>query len=129
MKSIKPILVFAFLFFSKSIYGQNEFPSFGVFSPEDINLKQCSFDPEANAVVLLDMAIASYDDDQHLLIETRVRVKILNEKGLEYANIILPYYHKDDIEYINKIEAYTYNFDASGRPSSVAVARIRSSIR
>ncbi len=121
MQVIKPITPLILLFFSNVIFSQSEFPAFGSFSAEEISMKECSFDPEANAVVLLDMGIANYDDEQHLVIETRMRMKILNEKGLEYANIVLPYYHKNDIEYINKIEAYTYNFDASGRPSMIAV--------
>ena len=51
-----------------------EFPAFGNFSKEEISVKQCSFDPEADAIILLDKAVANYDDDQRLIIEIRVRI-------------------------------------------------------
>ncbi len=121
MKSIKPTILITILLISKLSYSQIEFPAFGAFSTEEINMKQCSFDPEADAIILLDKAVVNYDDDHRLIMEIRVRIKILNEKGLEHANIILPFYHKDEIEYISKTEAYTFNFDASGRPSNTPV--------
>src|SRR5688572_22424374 len=121
MPHTKIILLFASLSVSIVSYSQMDFPVFGNFTKDEISLKQCSFDPEAEAIILLDKAVADFDDEQRLIIEVRVRLKILSEKGLEHANIILPFYHKDDIEYINKIEAYTFNFDASGKLSGIPV--------
>ena len=114
MHSIKPILFIASLFFCKIIYSQQEFPAFGSFSLEEITMKQCSFDPEADAVVLLDKAFANYDDNYRLITERRIRIKILKEKAIDRANIAIQFYSKDDYEYISKIEASTYNFDAAG---------------
>jgi len=104
-------------------YSQADFPTFGSFSAEEINLKQCPFDPEADAIVLLDKAVANYDDDYRLITDRRVRIKILNQKGIDRANISIPFYSQDGFEYLSKIEAYTFNFDEAGRQSSVQVEK------
>lgn len=116
MKTIKLLLLL--LLISATSFSQTDFPVFGTFSAEEKNLKQCSFDPEAEAIILLDKAVAS-NDDYKLVTERRVRIKILNEKGLDRGNIIIPYYSKDDFENISKIEAYTYNFTESGEETVV----------
>src|SRR6187397_1095825 len=117
----KIIATFLTFFISVVTYSQMDFPEFGKFTAEEISLKQCSFDPEAEAIILLDKAVVNYDDDYHMITERRVRIKILNEKGLDRANIIIPFYHKDDFEYISKVEASTFNFDESGRQSNLVV--------
>ncbi len=123
MPLLKTTVVFFTFFICLGAYAQMGFPEFGKFTAEEISLKQCSFDPEAEAVILLDKAVVSHDDDYHMITERRVRIKILNEKGLDRANIIIPFYHKDEFEYISKVVAYTYNFDESGRQSSFEVEK------
>ncbi|HEX6847084.1 MAG TPA: DUF3857 domain-containing protein [Chitinophagaceae bacterium] len=113
---------FIFTFFLRSVsYSQMDFPAFGSFSGEEIELNHCSFDPEAEAIILLDKAVVSYDDDYHMITERRVRIKILNDRGIDRANIIIPFYHKDGFEFVTKVEAYTFNFDKSNTPSMLAV--------
>ena len=46
---------------------QMDFPEFGNFTAEEIALKQCPFDPEAEAIILLDKAVVNYDDDYHMI--------------------------------------------------------------
>lgn len=121
MRSIESTILFIILLASNVIYSQIEFPAFGSFTAADVSMKQCSFDPEADAIILLDKAVAGYDDDYRLITERRIRIKILNQKGFESANISIPFYSKDDFEYLSKVEAYTYNFDEAGRPSVSAV--------
>ena len=104
-------------------FSQMGFPEFGKFTAEEISLKQCSFDPEAEAVILLDKAVVNHDEEYHMITERRIRIKILNEKGLDRANIVIPFYHKDQFEYIRDIVAYTYNFDESGRQSTIGVEK------
>ncbi|HET6768842.1 MAG TPA: DUF3857 and transglutaminase domain-containing protein [Chitinophagaceae bacterium] len=123
MTLLKASAFISTFFVSVVSYSQMEFPAFGIFSNEEINIKQCSFDPEAEAIILLDKAVANYDDDYHLITDRRIRIKILSEKGIDRANIAIPFYSRDDFEYISGIEAYTYNFDGSGHPSSVAVEK------
>ncbi|HET9745352.1 MAG TPA: DUF3857 domain-containing protein [Chitinophagaceae bacterium] len=121
MISIKPTVLFAIAFTANISYGQTEFPAFGSFTASDVNMKECSFDPEAEAIILLDKAVAGYDDDYRLITERRIRIKILNQKGIERANISIPFYSRDDYENISRVEAYTYNFDEAGRPSFIPI--------
>lgn len=123
MPLLKTAAVFFTFFICLGAYAQMDFPEFGKFAAEEISLKQCSFDPEAEAVILLDKAVVNYDDEYHMITERRVRIKILNEKGLDRANIIIPFYHKDEFEYISKVVAYTFNFAESGRQSTFEVEK------
>jgi hypothetical protein len=75
-----------------------DFPEFGSFSDEEKKLKQCSFDPEAEAIILLDKAVVLHDDDYQMITDRRIRIKILSEKGISRADIVIPYYSKNDFE-------------------------------
>ena len=88
MLSTKTTFVTTFIFICSLSYSQSDFPRFGEFNAEEIAVKQCAFDPEAEAIILLDKAVANYDDDYHLLIERRIRIKILSDKGIDRANIV-----------------------------------------
>jgi hypothetical protein len=48
---------------SSASFSQMGFPEFGKFTAEEISLKQCAFDPEAEAVILLDKAVVNHDDE------------------------------------------------------------------
>jgi len=114
--------IFIFLFFICSVsYSQMDFPVFGSFSDEEKKLKQCSFDPEAEAVILLDKAVVLHDDQYQMITDRRIRIKILSEKGISRADIAIPYYTKNDFENIIKIQAYTYNFNETGQQTSMPV--------
>ena len=121
MPLLKPSAVLFTFLIGFGASAQMDFPEFGKFTAEEIALKQCPFDPEAEAIILLDKAVVNYDDDYHMITERRVRIKILSEKGIDRANIIIPFYHKDNFEYIGKVVAYTFNYDASGRQSTFTV--------
>jgi hypothetical protein len=47
--------------------------------------------------------------------ERRIRIKILKEKGLDRANISIPYFGHNNDEKILRIEASTYNLDENGQ--------------
>ena len=115
-----PVFIFTFFICSVS-YSQTDFPEFGTFSDEEKKLKQCSFDPEAEAVILLDKAVVLHDDEYHMITDRRIRIKILSEKGISRADIVIPYYTKNDFENIIKIQAYTYNFNETGQQTSMPV--------
>ncbi|MEP7142982.1 MAG: DUF3857 domain-containing protein [Ferruginibacter sp.] len=86
-----------------------EFPGYGIVGPDEISLKQCAFDKDANAVVLLHEAYSDYDDDHRLITTHHIRVKILKEKGISSADISIPFYRKDDFEQIDMVEGMTIN--------------------
>lgn len=93
-------------------YSQGDFnESFGHFTSEDISYKQCPFDKEANAVVLFDRAISNYDDRWSLITMHRIRIKVLNDKGLKYGDVRIHYYSENDFEYIKDIKGVVASYD------------------
>jgi hypothetical protein len=106
-------LLTAALCFNYSI-AQSEIPEFGIFSSEEQNLKTVDFDKDADAVVLFDVATANYNDQHNLVLNRRIRIKILKEKGIRYGDIEIPFYSKDNFEYISNVEGIVQNFDEKG---------------
>lgn len=86
-------------------------------------MQVCAFDSEAVAIVLIDEAVSDHDDERKLITYRHIRIKILKEKGLEYANVVIPFYARNDFQTIDDIEAVAYNFDASGKQTIQNVER------
>jgi len=105
----KIILLFILYCISEKINSQSALPEFGVYSNVEMDMKECSFDKDADAIVLLDEAFSNYDDGYQLITTRRIRIKILNERGIDRGNITIPIYSKDGFEYIRNIEGLTYN--------------------
>src|SRR5688572_19915865 len=91
-----------------------EFSDVIVIKPEEIQMKECSFDPEADAVVLMHEAYADHDDRYRLITNHRVRLKILKEKGVSNADIRIPFYSKENFESVEVIRGRIYNETANG---------------
>jgi len=90
---------------------QTTLPEFGDITPAEKTLTQCSFDKEADAVVIFDEASADHNDQHNLITNHRTRIKILKQKGVHYGDVEIVYYSKDEGEYIGDIEAYTCNYN------------------
>lgn len=106
-------LFFALNLFAFSSYSQT-FPDYGEISNTEWDMKECAFDKDASAVMLINEAISDHDEEHHLITEHHVRIKILKEKGIEEANVSLQFYRKDGFEFIDQLEAQVKNRDASG---------------
>lgn len=104
----------ALLCFAVQSLQAQDFPNFGKFSREDISMTRCSFDPDAEAVILIREAEANYDDQYRLITWYHVRIKILKESATDEANISIPYYAANSFEYVDNINAFTVNFDENG---------------
>jgi len=102
------IFLFLFSFLNNRPCLAQDFPEFGEFNSAETGMTQCLFDKDAEAVVLLDYASSYYDDEYHLITDRRVRIKILNQRGLERANITIPFYSHDDFEVIRNVQGLTY---------------------
>lgn len=100
-----------------------DLPAFGEFTATEIEMKKCSFDPEANAIVLMDLARSNPGDQNQLITEHRIRIKILNEKGFDHATVSIPYYRKEDYEYISDVKGVISNYDAYNRPTTTTLDR------
>jgi hypothetical protein len=106
-------LLFAALatFAQKNKKDNNDIPSFGKIEKADLEMKECDFDDKAEAMVLLEDGALEYLPGTGLEFKKRVRIKILNDKGLDWANVHLKYANSTDI---GNIEAQTYNLDPAG---------------
>ena len=96
--------------------GQKYATNWGEITQAEKNLENYAKDPEAEAVVLFDKGDSRFVDgeggfDIHFT-RTR-RIKILNESGLEYAEVSIPFYVEDasSRETVKGIMAVTYNFE------------------
>jgi hypothetical protein len=97
-----------------------EFENYGNVSSDEFALKQCSFDKDANAIVLIHEAVSNYDDEHHLVTYHHVRIKVLNERGFAAANISIPFYRSNDFEQITSVEGMTINAQ-DGQPAEKIV--------
>ncbi|MBC7849769.1 MAG: DUF3857 domain-containing protein [Chitinophagaceae bacterium] len=89
-------------------------PEWGNVNKDDLLMKECEFDKDAEAVVLFDVGELVCDISLNIQLERRVRIKILKEDGLSQANIKLLYEHYKNGEDISKLAAQTYNLDEAG---------------
>lgn len=101
-------------------FAQNN-TGFGELTPEEVDMKICSFDPEASAVVLLDDGVSHYTDEHGLMTFYHQRIKILKETGLDHADVHLSFYSDDQFEYVEKIEAITINIGDNGTRKTIPV--------
>lgn len=76
----------------------------------EFGYKECSFDKEAEAVYLVNDAIAEYGPDYELFTYHHVKLKILKEKGKAYGTVTIPFYRDNNFEDIIDINGYVYNY-------------------
>ncbi len=101
---------------SVMMFGQKKKVKFGKVSKEELKMETYAADPDAQAVVLYDIGDATIDYYTHagfrIRVEHHKRIKILGEKGLEYADFSFPIYEGSSSakEEITNIRAYTYNW-------------------
>ena len=85
----------------------------GNFTTEEINLKECAFDKDADAVIISHEAVSNFNEEYNLVTDHKIKLKILKEKGIEKANIKIRYYSDKDFEFISNLKAVilSYNDD------------------
>lgn len=98
-----------------------DLPPFGTVQKSDLEMKQCDFDEKAEAMVLIDDGVLEFVLGKGLELKRRVRIKIFNNKGLDWANVHLSYRSEKGQQDITGVEAQTYNLDASG---NIAVSKV-----
>jgi hypothetical protein len=88
---------------------------FGQISPGDVELNSCTYDDNADAVVIYDIGSSCFLNNDYnfsLNFERSTRLKVLKESGVKWANVEVPLYQDgDDMEEIYDIKASTYNFE------------------
>jgi Domain of Unknown Function with PDB structure (DUF3857) len=101
-------------------------PSVGKIERADLEMTDCDYDKGAAAYKLIDRGNVYYDrgvDLFKMVVERRTRIKILKEKGMEYANVKIPYYSRNNDQKMVNIDAYTYNLDAAGNVVTTKVEK------
>ncbi len=98
---------------------------FGKIDKEDLTIKDCDFDKGAEAMILIDEGKTYYTQNSSpdlplkTIFERRTRIKILNAKGLSFANLHIPFYSHNNTEKINNIKACVYSLSANGTINTI----------
>lgn len=103
-----------------AIYAQkdNDIPAFGKVDFSEMNLTECPFEKNAAAVVLFDVGKFTTNFNSsgiYSATERHVRIKILTDKGLDEADIKIPYQSYKGSEDVKNLVAQTYNLGADGK--------------
>lgn len=77
------------------IFGQEKW---GKVSPEILAMTSFPQDSSTEAIILFDVAKQEITDEFQLLMNRHVRIKILTEKGKEFASIKIPYWHTSKVK-------------------------------
>jgi Domain of Unknown Function with PDB structure (DUF3857) len=128
MKTIY-LSLFILLAASSQIAAQKGLPEIGEIDKTDLLLTDCEFDKGAEAFKLIDYGSVEFLGSSRGLIyyaakyTRRVRIKILKEKGISYANVVISFLAIDDYEKIEDLVAYTYNLDEAGNVKATKVSK------
>ena len=124
-------ILFLFLLPLCKLSAQNtKLPEFGKVDPSELQLKECSFDKNAGAMVLFSEGESLFKLDLNVTnpvfrqTEYHVRIKIFKKDGFDQANVKLLYPIRSDVS-IKHLSAQTYNLDASG---NVVVTKVDKSV-
>jgi len=97
------------------VYSQKSLQTFtaqpyGIVDTADLRMTSCDFEPDANAEILFDKGIISFESG--LSMERHIRIKIFNDHGKENANIRF-LYHAEFLKGkgISNLEAETINLE------------------
>lgn len=97
---------------------QDNIPSFGKIDKATVEMKDCDFDPGAEALILVDVGEVKFTYIEGLGWESesvyRTRIKVFKASALSRAEIKMPYYSKSRMEEISGINAVSFNLDATG---------------
>src|ERR1700740_2699019 len=115
---MKRSLLFILSYFACFLtYSQEKLPPFGKPDRQELQMTACAFDKNASAMKLLDYQEKEVIADYGLKIKTerRVKIKIFDKKGFEFANITIPYISRMKGTKITDISAYIHYFDSTGK--------------
>ncbi len=107
-------LIISLLFLTNFLYSQKSPIRFGKISKAEKDILKTDLDPNANAIILCDYGEINFLGNS-VEITRHTRIKILNQNGLDEANIVLPYIYKDNRERIFKVKAHTINVNSKGK--------------
>lgn len=119
MKPLATLLAIIVLSLTLQAQRDKDIPGWGKIDKAELELKECEFEKDADAMVLVENAIVEYQRGNRDLFamkkEFRSRVKIFKESGFRHADVKIRYYSNDTYEKLIDVDAVTYNLDASGK--------------
>jgi hypothetical protein len=121
MKKILSLIIA--ILFTCLISNAQDYPDFAEPTKEEIALKECSFEKDASAVVLIHEAFSYSEDNLQLITTHHFRIKILKQSGTGAANITIPFYRINHFERIINLEALTINVSEDGKISKQSVTK------
>lgn len=113
-KHMKQIILLIFLsLLVSSLQAQPK--KFGKVSKDDLLQHFSKADSSFHAVVLFDYGTYEAQDDFKYLFVRHKRIKILTDTGVEHATFGIEYNSESYKQYIEKIEAFTFNISQKGK--------------
>ncbi|MDR1502867.1 MAG: DUF3857 domain-containing protein [Prevotella sp.] len=116
---MKKTIAISFLLFhiTMSLFSQADYTQeAGKVTQYEMSMTEYEKDKDAEALVIYDLGKYYFQGDNTrgflLRMEKRIKIKILKQAGVKYANFEIPYYMEGmDWENIEDIKATTYNFE------------------
>lgn len=96
------------MFCVSTLFAKAQIQPFGKIDKADLEMKECSFEKDANAEVLFDKGDISLVSNE-VRYERHTRIKIFNDKGKDQANIKISYFDAYSVQLISQIQAQTIN--------------------
>ncbi|MDB5014629.1 MAG: hypothetical protein JWQ25_2831, partial [Daejeonella sp.] len=108
---IKFLLFISIFLVCSQLKAQYKIDEFGDVSIADLEMKECSFEKDANAMYLFSHGKIYRHDPYEVSFEVHKRIKIFNDKGKAEANIRLEFFgnKRNGFEEISGLQAQTIN--------------------
>lgn len=107
-------LLSAFALLATLAHGQNYRIRWGDIPMEDLMMTAHVTDTNAAVIILADIGKVWFDNQRNLIFEQYMRIKILNERGYDYAERTL-LYNRQNREKYSGIRGTTYTLQADGK--------------
>lgn len=109
MKKILFLSLLSTAVFFQTYAQESKAAKWGKVLPQELSMKSYHKDTSAAAVVLSDYGILSVNvhDFSYSLTRHR-RIKILKKGGIQYGDVTIPYYRKDGMERITRIQGTSF---------------------
>jgi len=117
---MKPLNFFCIVLFfcASTVFSQENFSfQFGKLTQHEMNMTKYELDSTAEAVVIYETGKYYFQGDDasgkfKLHMDKQLKIKILKQAGLKYADIEIPYYESgNEFETVTVNEATTYNYE------------------
>ncbi len=110
---VKPVLFSILILISNSALAQHQF---GKITQDEMNMDQCAFDPEADAVVIFDIGQSLFVNTNgglDIQFSRTRRVKIFNKDGFGWGEVSIPFYMDGygKSERVESIKGFVYNVE------------------